>query len=132
MIDLATLLPSTALTRYDDHGEPSYTVGERVLMALRNLGESTTFELTEALSGIERSAVSSSLQHYLRVGKVRLRVVQRTRLYALVAEAFRPKVPHCANCKSPPEPGRKMCAECRNANAAYQRKRYAAGIRRAA
>ena len=98
MLSLPILLPASALTRYDSDGEPHMRMGERLLVVLRRMDWATRSEINEALEldddtegtsqAYERSLVSAALANAVVAGKVRVRVVARTRQYRLVEAAF--------------------------------------------
>lgn len=98
MVSIAALLPATALTRYDDDGEPELRAGERVLMVLRRLGWVTRAEINEALGLVFEwhddaargalDAVTIGIRDGVRSGKIERRVINRERRYRLNVAAF--------------------------------------------
>lgn len=128
MLSLSILLPAAALTRYDDHGEPSYTPQERVLIALRRMGWASKPEINDALGIIRDENITQALVRLVRSGKVERRGRRAHYEYRIHEPAFAPKPRfwRCRECKRKRVSKRKFCQKHLDYQAAYQRKRWAA------
>ena len=95
MLSLSILLPATALTRYDDHGEPLLRTSERLLVAMRRLGWVTRSEINEALGleydaddRVQLDAVTTAIRDVVASGKMLRRVANGRREYRIDTAAF--------------------------------------------
>lgn len=93
MIAIEKILPPFARCRYDEHGEPLYTIAERLLLVLRRLDWATSGEILTALeidgrNTRDRAAVAKSLERYAKSGRVLRRGAGRHHAYKLNAAAF--------------------------------------------
>ena len=130
MLSLSDVLPASALTRYDDHGEPAYTTYERLLIAMRRMAWSTRDEIFDAMEAHEtedRRLLRCAIAWFVRDGKIESRGVGYSREFRLCAAAFvrRVDVAKCKRCQLPATPGMALCAFHRDWQNEYKRLRFA-------